>query len=187
MKCWKARETQAILKYVENLSGTGTAASFLYLTRTRKTGCWLTCHYAAVCPQPLTQAHKFFFFFIFFYCSYSQRFGQSESRGGILRADTHRSPLGDDTAHRAATIRPPGFPFSLDSIIQTGQIWTPLRFGRSFCTVIIIVIIYFWRRRRRRGGQTRREAAQWIRWFHFLRFDFVCCSRLVEVSQLLRF
>lgn len=128
-----------------------------------------------------------FFFFIFFYCSYSQRFGQSESRGGILRADTHRSPLGDDTAHRAATIRPPGFPFSLDSIIQTGQIWTPLRFGRSFCTVIIIVIIYFWRRRRRRGGQTRREAAQWIRWFHFLRFDFVCCSRLVEVSQLLRF
>lgn len=38
-----------------------------------------------------------------------------------------------------------------------------------------------------RGGQRRREAAQWIRWFHFLRFDFVCCSRLVEVSQLLRF
>lgn len=91
------------------------------------------------------------------------------------------------TEHRAATIRPPGFPFSLDSIIKTGQIWTPLRFGRSFCTVIIIVIIYFWRRRRRRGGQRRRKAAQWIRWFHFLRFDFVCCSRLVEVSQLLRF
>lgn len=66
MKCWKARETQAILKYVENLSGTGTAASFLYLTRTRKTGCWLTCHYAAVCPQPLTQAHKVFFLLHFF-------------------------------------------------------------------------------------------------------------------------
>lgn len=96
MKCWKARETQAILKYVENLSGTGTAASFLYLTRTRKTGCWLTCHYAAVCPQPLTQAHKFFSSSSFFFNAHIHRgLDRARIEGGYCR----HSPLSAPWRH----------------------------------------------------------------------------------------
>lgn len=53
----------------------------VHFSKTRKTGCWLTCHYVAVVLKRLIYGHWSF-------CSYSERFGCSE-RGGRRWAQTH--------------------------------------------------------------------------------------------------
>lgn len=115
----------------------------VYLTGTRKTGCWLTCHYVAMCLR-LSCGHRSFL--LIFREVWIQR--ETADRRRALLVDTQRA----GSTHQLLHIFLKAYYLRKNERLT----WTPFRIARLFCAVIL---------------ERSADTEHWMRWSHLLRLD----------------